>query len=220
MAEFPALPLYTDAILADCSHLSDAEFGLYMRAIILIWRSPDCRIPNDDEWISRKLRCSPEDINPLLSEFCECDGNWVKQKRLLKERDYLRKQSKKQSDAAKSRWNKEKDLCHGNAARHASGNAPTPTPTYVSKDTEEDSIQSLIFGAGLKYLLKHSGMNEKELRSLIGKWRKQSGDQATLDAMRLSQKQAASQPIEYISGILKPKVKPRYSETKSNVRTI
>lgn len=45
MAEYPALPLWTDAYEADCSHLSDAEDGCYLRLIIEMWRSRHCRIP-------------------------------------------------------------------------------------------------------------------------------------------------------------------------------
>jgi hypothetical protein len=44
LAEFPALPLFTDAILADTAHLSHEEFGAYMRILILMWRTPECRI--------------------------------------------------------------------------------------------------------------------------------------------------------------------------------
>jgi hypothetical protein len=69
---------------------------------------------------------------PVLNEFCQCDGNWWTQKRLRKELEYVRKTSKRQSDAAKSRWQKEKPKSHGNAARHTSGNAPTPIPIKES----------------------------------------------------------------------------------------
>jgi uncharacterized protein YdaU (DUF1376 family) len=137
MAEFPALPLFTDAYLRDCWHLSDAEHGRYFLLMMLIWQTPSCRIPNNREWIARKLRRTPEqydsDILPLISEFCENSGNWITQKRLTKERDYLRGKSKSQSNRAKSRWNKEKDLYPEDADPHHSGNAPTPTPTPTPK---------------------------------------------------------------------------------------
>lgn len=142
MAEFPALPLFTDAIIADCAHLSDAEFGLYLRILMLMWRSPDCRIPNDEAWIARKLQRDYAMALPLLNEFCQTDGNWLTQKRLLKEFAYVRKTSKRQSDAAKSRWNKEKPQSHGNAAWHTSGNALTPTPTPKVKEKDKSFSKS------------------------------------------------------------------------------
>lgn len=108
MAEFPALPLWTDAYLADCSHLSDAEHGRYLLLLITIWRAPQCRIPNDDTWLARKfgrdLFGVQSEIRPLIREFCDCTGNWITQKRLEKERDFLTNQSEKQGRRGARRW--------------------------------------------------------------------------------------------------------------------
>lgn len=134
MSQLPALPLWIDAWVADTAHLSRAERGLYHDLLVLMWKTPGCRVPNDLAWIARKLRCSDHEmpmLELLIAEFCQSSGNWIAQKRLQKEFDYVSAKSKKQSARAKSRWDKEKDACHGNA--------PTPTPTQkeegVSKDT-------------------------------------------------------------------------------------
>lgn len=137
MADFAALPLFTDAVIADCNHLTDAELGLYLRILILMWRSPECRIPNDDVWVSRKLSRPVESFKPLLIEFCKTSGNWWVQKRLKKEWDYLHAQRKKKSDAAKVRWYNEKDTCTRNATPlHSTPNQPsttkTPTPSVTT----------------------------------------------------------------------------------------
>jgi len=137
MAEFPAMPLWTDAYLADCGHLDDAEHGRYFLIMVHLWRSPKQRFPNDDLWLARKFRRSVDavktQIRPLINEFCLCDGNWIYQKRVTKEFAYVSSHSEKQRARAKLRWDKEKDICHGNAA---SGNAPTPTPTpHIKRDT-------------------------------------------------------------------------------------
>ena len=141
LAEFPALPLFTDAYMADTDHLTDAEHGRYLKLLILLWRTPGQRIPNDDGWLARKFRRSVEDvqkeIRPLVDEFCQTDGNWISQKRLSREFSYLRKQSKKQSDRAKKRWDNEIPSSPGNATP---GNAPTPTPT--PSITEEANASS------------------------------------------------------------------------------
>jgi uncharacterized protein YdaU (DUF1376 family) len=138
MAEFPALPLWTDAYLADCVHLTAEQDGYYLRLLMAMWRAPRQRVPNDDAWLAAHLRCDVESIRrvvrPLISEFCKCDGNWVTQKRLAKEFRYLVTQRKKQSVRAKSRWDKEKDKSHGSAS---SGNAPTPTPTPTPTPQKE-----------------------------------------------------------------------------------
>lgn len=115
MAEFKYLPLFTDALLADCSHLSDAEFGLYVRILIAMWRSPGCRIPGNAEWLEKRFRCPITVIGPLLAEFCQSDGAFWTQKRLLKEFGHARQVVDKNRGAAKSRWKKEKDPCERNA---------------------------------------------------------------------------------------------------------
>lgn len=126
MAEFAALPLFTDSWIADTAHLTRLERGLYCDLLVLMWRSPECRVPNDLDWISRRLRCDESErrtLELIVAEFCQSTGNWITQKRLAKEFSYVREKSKKQSDRAKSRWDKDKDECHGNAEPHASGNA-------------------------------------------------------------------------------------------------
>ena len=142
MAEFPAMPLWTDAYLADCGHLDDAETGRYLLMLIHLWRAPRQRFPNDDVWLARKFRRSVEDvqnqIRPLISEFCSTDGNWVWQNRLAKEFKYLAAKRGQQSDRAKARGEKDKESCHARNA--ASGNAlstPTPTPSKKEKDSDE-----------------------------------------------------------------------------------
>jgi uncharacterized protein YdaU (DUF1376 family) len=87
MAQFPCLPIWTDALLADTGHLSDAEFGRYVRMLILMWRTPGCRVPNDDAWLTRHLphTATIEDIRATIAEYCQTDGNFITQKRLKRE---------------------------------------------------------------------------------------------------------------------------------------
>jgi len=145
MSELPFLPLFVDAYESDTSHLSDAEHGRYFALLRLIWKSPECRIPNDDAWLARKL-ARPVDavkkqVRPLIEEFCQTSRNFITQKRLRDEWKRARERSKKQSERAKSRWEKNKDECRGNAERHASGNAsiPIPTTTDTKKKVKKES---------------------------------------------------------------------------------
>lgn len=138
MTAFPALPLWTDAYLADCSHLSEAEHGRYLLLLIHLWRQPNQRFPNDNAWLARKFghdeKWVVDNLRPIIAEFCFCDGNWITQRRLSREWKYVKQHAKRQSDAAKSRWRKEKGSCHGNAQ---SGNAPTPTPNPHPQQKED-----------------------------------------------------------------------------------
>lgn len=135
MAQFPALDIWTDAWLADTGHLPRVDRDIYFHLLILIWRSPNCRIPVAPEWRERHLRCTGDEaaiLHAVALEFCQSDGNWLTQKRLTKEYKYALERSKKQSERAKSRWNKDKLISHGNAG---AGNAPTATATERKKDT-------------------------------------------------------------------------------------
>jgi len=89
MAQFPALMLWTDAWIADTKHLSRLERGTYHDLLVLMWRSPGCKVPNDDGWLGKRLgmtRAEVEtELRPLISEFCQTDGNHIWQKRLMKE---------------------------------------------------------------------------------------------------------------------------------------
>ena len=132
MAKFPHLPLWVDAYLADTLHLTHEEHGLYLMLLMTIWRSPDCKIPNDLEWVKRRLRATDNQmenlVKNLLDEFFTTTGNHITQKRLKEEYEYVKKKAKKNSASAKSRWQKEKVVCERNA--------PTPIPIPSIRDTK------------------------------------------------------------------------------------
>src|SRR4249919_285047 len=106
MADFAAIPLFTDAFMADTGHLTDAECGIYLRLLMTIWRSPGCRIPNDEAWLAKRFGRTVEqyrsEVLPVVREFCTSDGNWLTQKRLSREFAYVTIRSRKQSVRAKS----------------------------------------------------------------------------------------------------------------------
>jgi uncharacterized protein YdaU (DUF1376 family) len=138
VADYPALPLWTDAYLADTGHLSDAEHGLYLRFLMLMWRSPGCRVPDDPQWLARKLGrpllVIESDLMPLVSEFCKKRKNFITQKRLLREYEGCKSRSKTQAEKARARWKKEKQDApalpeHG--TRQGSGNASLPFPSHT-----------------------------------------------------------------------------------------
>jgi uncharacterized protein YdaU (DUF1376 family) len=131
VAEFAAIPLFTDAWIADTSHLTRPERGLYMDLLILIWRSPECRVPNDMAWIARRLRVDETELPVLKSvvaEFLISTGNWLTQKRLKREWSYTFEKRKKNIESAKSRWHKGKEVSEGSAKNGSVGNATAMPP--------------------------------------------------------------------------------------------
>jgi uncharacterized protein YdaU (DUF1376 family) len=81
--------MYPDDFEADTAHLSLAEDGAYNRLLRLQWRSPGCKIPNDQPWIMRKMRAVSEAdqalVQTVLDEFFTKKGGKIFSARLLKE---------------------------------------------------------------------------------------------------------------------------------------
>ena len=77
-----------------------------------MWRTPNCRVPNDDVWLARRMAMTTEEVDelrPIIAEFCQTDGKWITQKRLTREYQWCSKKSEQNSAAAKSKW-KKKDV--------------------------------------------------------------------------------------------------------------
>lgn len=224
MAEFPALPIFTDAYMADTRHLTATQHGAYLLLLMTAWRMPDCALPDDNQFLARCASIDPRgwaSIKTIVMAFWRMnpEGKWV-QNRLLDERRFAEARADHASKAGRASALKRKKRHSTRVQPNVNPSSTTlPLPsTSTNVEGVPPSITGLLFGPALQYLVKNSGLPEKECRSLIGKWKKESGEDSTLKALRQSQKEEASQPIEYISRILKPK--ERYTEKKSNVRTI
>lgn len=149
MAEFPALPLFTDAFIADTGHLDATETGAYIALLIAAWRSPDCSLPDDDARLARMARCDSRTWRrvreTVLAFWTKDENGQLRQKRLTKEREFCNTSRQKKQAAAyaahdairKSKSLKVKET--GSAERGAQHSAeqgaecvqPTPTPTPI-----------------------------------------------------------------------------------------
>ena len=138
MAEFPALPLWTDAYLADTRHLTTEQHGAYLLLLMEAWRRPACSLPNNDTLLARLSGLSTErwaESREVVMAFWTLDGRrkeW-RQKRLVRERDYVAQKSASQKDKAAKRWKrdvKEDAVAMPQGMPEACpDDAPTPTPT-------------------------------------------------------------------------------------------
>lgn len=94
MSKFPHLPLFTDAFIADTMHLSAAETGAYLMLLMVAWRSPECRLPDDDQKLARWARVEarhwPKVKQNVMTFWTLSEGYWT-QARLLKEHAYCSK---------------------------------------------------------------------------------------------------------------------------------
>lgn len=86
MAEFPALPFFTDAYLADTRHLTTEEHGAYLLLLMCAWRTRGCSLRDDDKSLSRIAGLSPTKwrrMRPVVAQFFHIEGGYWRQKKLL-----------------------------------------------------------------------------------------------------------------------------------------
>lgn len=136
MAQFPALPFWTDAYLSDTRHLSAEQHGAYLLLLMEAWRRPTCTLPDDDEMLARLACMSTERWafnRETVMAFWTYDGRrkeWA-QLRLTDERAYVRQKSLSQRHKAAKRW---KTTRKSDAVAMPEGMpdaCPLPTPTIV-----------------------------------------------------------------------------------------
>jgi uncharacterized protein YdaU (DUF1376 family) len=148
MSEFPSLPLFTDAFLADTGHLSAQETGAYLLLIMMAWRLPECRVPDDDAKLCRWARVDKrtwQRIKPAVMEFWILEGGFWTQKRLSKERDHVSKradvarQNGKQGGRPKSLENNNTGNPEG-SSRVSQTKAPNPSPNPKEEEEKKDAV--------------------------------------------------------------------------------
>lgn len=106
MAQYPALPLWTDAYLADTTHLTTLEHGAYLLLLMTMWRAGGS-LPNDDKQLARFARLTSGQwarVKPTLFAFFRVSSDSITQGRLTDELVYVKQKSRKQSDKASARW--------------------------------------------------------------------------------------------------------------------
>lgn len=75
-------------------------------------------------------------------------------------------------------------------------------PTGSGGEAAEPDLLKAAFDAGIKVLGK-AGHSEQQARGLIGKWRKEFGEGAVLEALGKCQLSGVSEPVSYITAALK-----------------
>lgn len=135
------MPYFGDAYMADTRHLTLEEHGAYHLLLLIAWRSPECALPSDDKRLAQMLGITAKKwaaLKPSIMAFWTLTETGWEQKRLTKERRWVEEKSRKNKDAAESRWNAKplktnephnaNAYANGHANGHANGYAPPPPP--------------------------------------------------------------------------------------------
>jgi len=136
MAEYPAMPLWTDAYLADAGHLTTLEHGAYLLLLMTMWRNGG-HLDNDDVKLARYCRLTRGQwnrIKPTILEFFHVADEQITQTRLTREYAFVRQRSESAKHSADAKWLKTKKTGYANASKTQSvRNASTPTPINKNK---------------------------------------------------------------------------------------
>jgi len=87
MAQYPTMPLFTDAYIADTRDLSCEEHGAYLQLLIFMWRSPDGWLPDDDTKLARMVGLTPAKwrrVKAGINRFFITENEQISQKKLQK----------------------------------------------------------------------------------------------------------------------------------------
>lgn len=144
MAKYPAIPLYTDAYLADTRHLTAAQHGAYLLLLMMAWRQPDCALPDNDEtlsrWASMDLRTWLRNRDAVMAFWKMMpDGRW-QQPRLSDERHHAEDRRAKNAQACRSSALKRQGRHSTDVQPDANQNPTNPTP---NTDTEVSVIENV-----------------------------------------------------------------------------
>lgn len=226
MGDKPFIKFYPSDFLAGTSGLSPAERGVYITLLCLIYEK-DGPISNETARLSRRCGVPAGTFKRILSalvdvgKISEVDGMLTNRRA---ERSITDRSDRVNSAkvAAQSRWSKETEKTEQNQSeidapamrsdmrsQCASDAIPEPEPDIpVGASKSPRDLASVIFSDGLA-LLTLGGVSEKQARGLLGKWRKQHGDGALIDALGKCQREGAVDPVAYIEGCF------RYSAKRS-----
>ncbi len=227
-------PLYVDRYEGDTAHLSMLEDGAYNRLLRLCWRSPGCKLPNDQEWIMRKVRAvSAEEkaaVQNVLSEFFTVGRGKVWSKKLLEVHNTVAVTHERKSEAgkkgasAKALKNKETGSSSAKAQlKHSLSNKEPniePKEDSVANATDGQAVDAAkaLFDAGLR-ILGACGVPERQARSMVGKWRKESPDGEILTAIMDCGRAGAVDPIPWITARLGKPAQPSLDDIFAKLAT-
>lgn len=144
MSQAPIMPMATDAMIADTTHLTAEEFGAYHFILYATWRNNGVPLPDDDKRLARVCRLTVarwRRLRQVLEGFFDLnEGTW-RQKRLEKEWDYVaqRRRALRANAAkggrAKARKGQLHEVPEGSSAPMPE--AATHTQTHTHTPTQE-----------------------------------------------------------------------------------
>lgn len=216
MAEFPHMPIATDAYLGDTTHLRTIEHGAYFLLLMAAWRTRGRpQLPNDDKLLARYAGVNMStwlSMKPNVMAFWSLgEDDFFTQKKQLEVRERTQKVSREQSEKSRKRWDAKRlaDQQLGDAAALPDPMHPYP---YPSSDTDVSGAEGApvdfkkaVFDEGTALIMERTGKARGVAANIIGKWRKDTkdADAKILERIRAAKAQGVADPVAWITAALK-----------------
>lgn len=159
MAKFPALPLFTDAFIADTMHLNASQTGAYLMLLMVAWRTPDGKLENDDIKLSRYARMDKRtwkaNKDVILSFWKTDSQGMLYQARLQDERKNVEQLRSKNVEAGRASALKRLNRDSTSVATKVQQKSSTPpNPTHISNNTSEKGVKFAFEGHVIRLTMK------------------------------------------------------------------
>ena len=142
----PYIPLYVTDYEADTAHLTLEEDGAYMRLLRLCWRTPGCSIPDDPEWIKRRLRVDDatyeRSVAPVIEEFFSRAKARLSQPRLQREWERINETSQKRREAGKKGGRPSKSLKTAEKSESRAKAGPKQNESIYNQNQNQNHIDT------------------------------------------------------------------------------
>ena len=144
MAEFPSMPLWTDAYLADTTHLTTIEHGAFVLLLMTMWRAKGNRLPDDDRLLAKYTRLSLAQwkrIRPTMEALNRVENGIWTNGRLLDEVEAVRRHVQQRSDAGRASALKRKNRGSTVVPTGGQREANTHTHTHEKEKEKKEKVE-------------------------------------------------------------------------------
>jgi uncharacterized protein YdaU (DUF1376 family) len=206
MAALPYMPLYVADYLADAAHLSTVQHGAYLLLIMNYWQRGE-PLPDDDVRLARIARLSPKEWarhRGVICEFFAIDENLWRHGRIDSELARVEAKSLKCKKAGRA-----------SVQRRLNGRSTDAEQTFNHTDTDTSNtlakanavdVEKVMFEQGISFL-GGAGVRPDRARTMLGKWKRDHGPGAVIEALGAAQRHGAIDPIPFIEGRFNAKAK-------------
>jgi uncharacterized protein YdaU (DUF1376 family) len=229
MAKIRRIDFSPDEFLTGVSNLAHDEIGPYWVACCLMY-SRGGAIEDDDVWVAKACGAHVRTWRAIKARLVakgklQIEGGFITNRRALTEIGKAQGRVKGAREAAeasaKARRERAENAGLSNdyndipeAPAHISDEANhQPSTTNYQIDIKQPSQEAapappppdtatIIFGQGREWLIRQSGKPDGACRGLLGKWRRDHGDAALIEALGAAQREGALEPVAFITKAL------------------